>query len=136
MIKPQTGNVGLDEYSYGFRLYTAKLYPEAAQLLKLYIDNYPRDSQISYARNLLGRAYLDDGKPRDAAPWFLMNYKSDPHGARAGDSLLNLAAAMRQLGDDSRACVALNEFATNYAAEAQGRLRQDYAKTRGGLACS
>jgi len=136
VIKPQTGDAGLDEYSYGFRLYTAKLYPEAAQQLKLYIDKYPRDGQISHARNLLGRAYLDDGKPRDAAAWFLMNYKSDPHGARAADSLLNLAAAMRQLGDGSRACIALNEFSATYAAEAQGRLRQDYAKTRGGLTCS
>ncbi|MDP9056043.1 MAG: hypothetical protein M3N34_01735, partial [Pseudomonadota bacterium] len=136
VIKPQTGDAGLDDYSYGFRLYTAKLYPEAAQQLKLYIDKYPKDGQISYARNLLGRAYLDDGKPRDAAPWFLMNYKSDPHGARAADSLLNLAAAMRQQGDDNRACIALNEFAATYAAEARGRLRPDYARTRGGLTCN
>ena len=136
VIKPQSGNAGDDEYSYGFRLYTAKFYPEAAQQLKLYIDKYPKDTHISHARNLLGRAYLDDGKPRDAAPWFLMNYKTDPHGPRAADSLLNLATAMRQLGDNSRACIALNEFSTTYAAEAQGRLRSDYDKTRGGLTCS
>ncbi len=136
VVKPQTGDAGLDEYSYGFRLYTAKFYPEAAQQLKLYIDRYPKDAHISHARNLLGRAYLDDGKPREAAPWFLTNYKTDPHGARAADSLLNLAAAMRQLSDDTRACIALNEFATTYASEAEGRLRQDYAKTRGGLTCS
>ncbi len=136
VIKPQSRDAGLDEYSYGFRLYTAKLYPEAAQQLKLYIDKYPKDVHISHARNLLGRTYLDDGKPRDAAPWFLTNYKTDPHGPRAADSLLNLAAAMRQLGDDSRACIALNEFSANYAADAQGRLRQDYAKTRGGLTCN
>lgn len=136
VIKPQTGTPGLDEYSYGFRLYTAKFYPEAAQQLKLYIDKYPHDAHISHARNLLGRAYLDDGKPRDAAPWFLTNYKTDPQGARAADSLLNLAEAMRQLGDNSRACIALNEFATTYAVEAQGRLRADYARTHSALTCS
>jgi TolA-binding protein len=136
VIKPQTGDAGLDEYSYGFRLYTAKFYPEAAQQLKLYIDKYPRDAHLSYARNLLGRAYLDDGKPGDAAPWFLKNYKADPQGARAADSLLNLAEAMHQLGDNSRACIALNEFAANYAPEAQGRLRPDYTRTRGALTCN
>jgi TolA-binding protein len=136
VIKPQTANGAFDDYTYGFRLYTAKFYPEAAQQLKLYIDKYPRDAHISHARNLLGRAYLDDGKPRDAAPWFLMNYKTDPQGPRAADSLLNLAAAMRQLGDNSRACIALNEFAANYAPEAKGRLRADYARTRGGLTCN
>jgi TolA-binding protein len=136
VIKPQSGNAGLDEYSYGFRLYTEKFYPEAAQQLKLYIDKYPKDDHISHARNLLGRAYLDDGKPRDAAPWFLNNYKSDPQGPRAADSLLNLAEAMHQLGDSNRACIALNEFSTTYAAEAKGRLRADYTKTRGALTCS
>jgi TolA-binding protein len=136
VIKPQTGDAGLDDYSYGYRLYAAKFYPEAAQQLKLYIDKYPKDAHISHARNLLGRAYLDDGKPRDAAPWFLMNYKTDPQGPRAADSLLNLAVAMHQLGDNNRACIALNEFATTYAAEAKGRLRQDYSETRGTLTCS
>ncbi len=136
VIKPQTGDAGLDEYSYGFRLYTAKFYPEAAQQLKIYIDKYPRDAHIGFARNLLGRVYLDDGKPNDAAPWFLTNYKTDPQGPRAADSLLNLAEAMRQLGYTSRACVALNEFAATYAAEAKGRLHQEYARTRGDLTCN
>ncbi len=136
VIKPQTGDAGLDEYSYGFRLYTAKFYPEAAQQLKIYIDKYPQDAHISQARNLLGRAYLDDGKPRDAAPWFLLNYKTDPQGARAADSLLNLAEAMRQSGYNSRACIALNEFSLTYAAEAKGRLHAEYATTRGGLTCN
>jgi TolA-binding protein len=136
VIKPQTGDASDDEYSYGYRLYTAKFYPEAEQQLKLTIDKYPSDARISRARNLLGRTYLDDGKPREAAPWFLQNYKSDPHGPRAADSLLGLAGAMRQLGDSSRACIALHEFADNYSAEAKGRLRQDYAATRSGLTCN
>jgi hypothetical protein len=38
---------------------------------------------VSYARNLLGRAYLDDDKPREAAPWFLQNYQADKKGDRA-----------------------------------------------------
>ena len=133
--KPQTGNAGDDEYSYGFRLWEAKFYPEAAQQLRLYVDRYPRDAKISYGRNLLGRAFLDDGKPRDAAPWFLKNYQTDKNGARAPDSLLNLADSMRQLGDTNRACIALAEFAETYAKDAAGRLKAQYGTVRSAAKC-
>lgn len=133
--KPATGDAGDDEYSYGYRLWDAKFYPEAQQQLKLMIDKHPRDARISYARNLLGRAYLDDGKPRDAATWFLQNYQADKAGARAPDSLLFLAESMRQLDDKKRACIALSEFAQTYAAEAAGRLKAQYDATRTPLKC-
>lgn len=133
--KPQTGNAADDEYSYGFRLWDAKFYPEAAQQLQLYVQKYPRDAKISYGRNLLGRALLDDGKPREAAPWFLQNYQADKKGARAADSLLNLAEAMRQLKDTSRACIALAEFGETYAREAAGRLSGPYAATKSAVKC-
>lgn len=134
--KPATNDAGDDEYNYGFRLWEAKFYPEAQQQLKMYVDRYPRHPRISHARNLLGRAYLDDGKPREAATWFLQNYQTDKNGARAADSLLLLAETMRQLKDTSRACIALSEFAESYAAEAAGRLRSQYDATRGGVKCA
>jgi TolA-binding protein len=136
VVKPQTADSGDDEFTYGFRLYDARLYPEAAQQLRMYLDKYPRHADASKARNLLGRALLDDGKPRDAAPWFLQNYKADPKGARAADSLLGLAQAMHELGDNNRACVALGEFATNYPADARGRLKGAYEQTRAGVSCN
>ncbi len=123
IAKPQTQDPGDDEYSYGFRLWEAKLFPEAQQQLKLMIDRYPRHAKISHARNLLGRAYLDEGKPRDGATWFLQNYQANKTGERAADSLLFLAESMRQLKDTSRACIALGEFAANFPREATGRLR-------------
>jgi TolA-binding protein len=133
--KPATNDAGDDEYSYGFRLWDAKFYPEAQQQLKMFIDRYPSHWRISYARNLLGRAYLDDGKPRDAASWFLQNYPADKTGARAPDSLVYLAEAMRQLKDTNRACIALAEFSETFAAEAAGRLKSEYDATRNGVKC-
>jgi TolA-binding protein len=133
--KPQTNDPGDDEYSYGFRLWEAKFYPEARQQLKLYLDKYPRHSRVSFGRNLLGRAFLDDGQPAEAAKWFLENYQTDKRGARAPDSLLFLAASMKRLKDDKRACIALAEFAETYAAEAAGRLKGQYDETRRGLTC-
>jgi len=136
IAKPQTQDPGDDEYSYGFRLWEAKFYPEAQQQLKLMIDGYPRHSKVSYARNLLGRAYLDDAKPRDAATWFLQNYNTNKTGERAADSLLYLAESMRQLRDTNRSCIALGEFATNFPREAAGRLKTQYDATRAGVKCN
>lgn len=136
VVKPQTNDPGDDEYSYGFRLWEAKFYPEAQQQLKLMIDKYPRHPKSSYAKNLLGRAYLDDGKPREAASWFLQNYQANKQGDRAPDSLLYLAESMRQLKDTSRACIALSEFADTYPREAANRLKGQYDSTRGGLKCN
>lgn len=136
IVKPSTGDAGADEYAYGFRLWEAKFYPEAAQQLTMFVEKYPRHAQISYGRNLLGRAYLDDGKPREAAPWFLNNYQADKSGARAGDSLLYLGEAMIALNDTKRACVALAEFAETYPALASGRLKSQYDANRKAAKCN
>ena len=134
--KPQSGEAGSDEYTYGFRLWEAKFYPEAEQQLTMYVEKYPSDAQISYGRNLLGRAYLDDGKPREAAPWFLKNYQSDKNGARAGDSLLYLGEAMIALKDTKRACIALAEFSETFPALATGRLKSQFDADRKLAKCS
>lgn len=133
--KPSTGDAAEDEYSYGFRLWEAKFYPEAQQQLKLFLEKHPRSTRASWARNLLGRAYLDDSNPLEAAKWFVQNYQTDKRGERAPDSLLYLAVSMKELKDTKRACIALSEFGTTYAAEAAGRLKSTYDATRNGLQC-
>jgi TolA-binding protein len=135
VVKPQTDDPGDDEYSYGFHLWQAGLYPEAQQQLKLYVDKYPSHREISYGRNLLGRAYLDDNQPKAAASYFLENYQKDPNGARAPDSLLYLAESMLALKDSTRACRALAEFGDKYPALAVGRLQSQYDKDRKQAGC-
>lgn len=135
VAKPVSDDPGEDEYLYGYRLWQARLYPEAAQQLKATIAAYPRHGRISYARNLLGRAYLDDGKPGTAAQILLQNYQADRKGARAPDSLLNLAVAMTRLKETQRACVALQELNEAYPAEVAGRLAPAYAEARGAVTC-
>ena len=134
--KPKTRDAGDDEYSYGFRLWEAKFYPESEQQLKMFLQKYPKHPRTSYARNLLGRDYLDDANPREAAGWFLQNYKLEPKGDRAPDSLLLLAEAMRQMGDSKRSCVAIKQFAGTFPAEAVGRLKSQYDATSAGLKCN
>lgn len=136
IAKPQTDDAGDDEYTYGFRLWEAGFYPEAEQQLRLYVDKYPTHARISYGRNLLGRAYLDDGKPKEAAAWFLKNYQADKQGARAPDSLLYLAETMIALKDSKRACIALAEFGETYPALATGRLGDQYRADKGKVTCN
>ena len=134
--KPQTDDAADDEYSYGYRLWNAGFYPEAQQQLTLFVERYPSHWRTTYGRNLLGRAYLDDNKPREAAPWFLRNYQTDKQGARAGDSLLYLAEAMIALEDTNRACIALAEFGETYPALATGRLQDQYERNRRRVDCN
>ena len=136
IAKPQTDNAADDEYTYGFRLWSAGFFPEAEQQLQLYLDKYPADAKASYGRNLLGRAYLDDGKPKEAASWFLKNYQAGKDGARAPDSLLYLADSMIVLKDDKKACIALAEFAKVYTALATGRLADQYEADRKKVTCN
>ena len=136
IAKPQTEDPGDDEYSYGYRLWDAGFFPEAQQQLSLFVEKYPRHPRISFGRNLLGRAYLDDGKAKEAAPWFLKNYQTDKQGARAPDSLLFLAEAMMAMKDTKRACIALAEFADTYPAIASGRLRSQYEGDRAKVTCN
>jgi len=133
--KPETEDPGDDEYSYGFRLWNAGFYPEARQQLTKFVEEHPTHWRITYGRNLLGRAFLDDGQPEDAARWFLRNYQADRQAVRAPDSLLYLAESMIALGDTNRACIALAEFGDTYPAVATGRLSDKYESNRQQVAC-
>jgi TolA-binding protein len=112
------------------------LLSRGAAQLNLFVEKYPSHWRTTYGRNLLGRAYMDDGKPRDAAPWFLKNYQTDKNGARAPDSLLYLAEAMIALGDKDRACIALTEFGETYPAIAAGRLNDQYQADKRKVSCN
>ncbi len=95
--KPDTGDAGEDDYIYGYRLWAAKQYPAAQTQLKKAVAAHPDHRRASYARNLLGRAYLDGGKPQDAAKAFYDNYVKLPTGDRAADSLFYLSKALQSL---------------------------------------
>jgi TolA-binding protein len=135
IAKPDTGDAGEDEYTYGFRLWDAKLYPEARQQLSNFVEDYPDHPLITYGRNLLGRAFLDDGLAEEAARWFLRNYQADRTARRAPDSLLFLAESMIAMGDTRRACIALAEFGDTYPAIASGRLADQYERNRSKVTC-
>jgi TolA-binding protein len=120
--RPATGNAFEDGYTYGYRLWEAKLYRQAQATLEETLATFPGDERASYARNLLGRAWLDDKKPATAVKVFYENYKTDPRGARAPDSLFFLGAALTDIGKAAEACEAFSELAKSYPDEVTDRL--------------
>jgi TolA-binding protein len=133
---PDTGDAAEDMYTYGFRLYSAKLYPEAQAKLKEYVAKYPNGKKASFARNLLGRAYLDEGKPALASVAFYDNYQKLPRGERAAESLSWLGTALIRLKKPADACKVYVEFDEVYGAKATTDAKARVAKGRVDAKCA
>ena len=128
--RPSTGNAALDGYTYGFRLWSAKFYPEAQAQLQSTLEKYPNDSSASRTANLLGRAYLDDKKPSMAAKVLYENYRARPKGDRAAESLAWVGESLIQLNRLKDACLAYDELADVFGATMPANVRDMMAKGR------
>lgn len=135
IVMPDTGDAGEDSYIYGFRLWEAKYYPEAQAQLKKTVADHPDHRRASFAQNLLGRAYLDDGKPALASVALYENYQKKPRGGRAADSLYFLSTALVQLDKKDDACRVLAELEDVYPDLASGRLARRVASGKQAANC-
>ncbi len=133
---PATGDAAEDAYTYGFRLWTAKLYPEAQVKLKEFAAKFPKHKRASYAQNLLGRAYLDEGKPALASVAFYENYTKNPKGDRASESLYYLGVALTRLKKLPDACKVFDEFKDVYGTSAPADLKARVTKARADASCA
>ena len=136
IVMPVSDDPGEDAYIYGYRLWDANYYPEAQAQLKKAIADHPTHRRASFARNLLGRAYLDDQKPALASVALYENYQELPRGERAPDSLYFLSNALVQLGKKPDACRVLDELSEVYPEAASGRLSDSVASSRRSADCS
>lgn len=134
---PSTGDAAEDDYTYGFRLYTAKFYPEAQAKLKDFVAKYPvSNKRWSYAQNLLGRAYFDEGKPALASVAFFDNYKKAPRGERAAESLTWLGQALVKLKKNADACKVFDELNEAYGSKLTADQKARAAKGRADAKCA
>jgi TolA-binding protein len=133
--KPSTGDAFEDGYNYGYRLWEAKYFPEAQVQLEETVKKYPTHKRVSYARNLLGRAWLDDGRPSQAAKIFYDNYKADAKGDRAPESLYFLGESLIRMDKPADACDVFNQLTKAYPGEASGRLAGRVAEGRKTAKC-
>jgi TolA-binding protein len=116
---PQSDDPAEAAYLYGYKLWSSKYYPEAEA------------QRASYAQNLLGRSYLDDGKAALAALALYDNYKKMPDGDRAPDSLYYLAQALTRLHKPAdEVCKVYDELNDVYGAKIGASLKADVARGR------
>jgi TolA-binding protein len=134
--RPSTGDAAEDGYVYGFRLWQAKMYPEAEAALKTVAEKYSGHRRASFAQNLLGRLYLDQGKPALAAVALYDSYKKWPKGERAPESLYWLGQALIALKKPADACKVYGEFDAVYAQTAAASLKTQIASGRKQARCA
>lgn len=132
---PSTGNAAEDAYLYGYRLWDARLYPEAQAQLQKVLADYPQHRRASYAGNLLGRAYLDNNQPTLAVRAFYDNYRERPRGERAADSVYYMGMALIRLDRRADACRTFDEFDRAYGATASAQLKGQVVSGRGQARC-
>lgn len=133
--RPSTGEAGEDAYLYGYRLWAAKLYPEAETQLKSVVASYPKHRRASYAQNLLGRSYLDEGKPSLASIAFYDNYKKYPDGERAPESLYYLGSALMKLNKPADACKVYGELTDVFSDRIDAGMKARVATARTAAKC-
>ncbi len=131
-----SGDPGEEAYLAGYRFWTAGNFPQAQKALGAMIKAYPKHTRTSYARNLLGRAYLDDGKPATAAKEFLANYQQEPKGERAADSLYFLGQALVKLNKPAEACKVYDELQDVYGAAMRDWVKQRIPQARRDAKCA
>ena len=127
---------GEDAYSEGFRLWRDGKYDQAITALRAFLSGFPNHRRASFARNLIGRAMLDKGEPRPAAEALLANYRKDPKGERAPDSLYYLGQALMQLKQPGQACKAYGELEDVYGSSVRPDLKALVTKGKADAGCS
>jgi TolA-binding protein len=127
---------GEDAYSQGFRLWEAGQYDQAIGALKSFTSAYPKHRRVSFANNLIGRSLLDKGDARGAATALLANYRSNPNGERAPDSLFYLGQALMKLGQPGQACKSYAELDAVYGAKIRPDLKKLETDAKAQAQCS
>jgi TolA-binding protein len=129
------GDPAQEAYNAGYRLWEQRRYQEAQQALEAAAAAHPNSRWASWARNLAGRAYLDDGKPATAARVLLANYQDNPRGERAADSLFFLGQSLVALNRRPEACRVYDELQEVYP-NMRDWLRQRLPEVRRNARCT
>jgi len=129
-------SAGEEAYDRGFQLWTQKKYDQAITALRAMASSFPGHRRVSWANNLAGRALLDKGDYRAAAEALLANYRTDPQGERAADSLYYLGQASLKLRQPAQACKAYAELENVYGGSMRSELRRLLPAAKSEANCS
>ena len=123
-------------YDEGYNLWKAGKFDQAITSLRAFASSFPGHRRVSWANNLAGRALLDKGQPRAAAEALLANYRSNPKGERAADSLFYLGQSLMKLGQAAQACKAYAELEEVYGKSMRGELSRLLPPAKADAGCN
>lgn len=126
---------GEDAYAEGLRLWRDGMYDQSITALRAFISAFPTHRRVSYANYLIGRALLNKGQARAAAEVLLANYRSDPMGERAPDSLYYLGRSLLALRQPGQACKAYAELEKVYLPSQRADLKSLVAAAKNEARC-
>ncbi|MCA1654411.1 MAG: tetratricopeptide repeat protein [Sphingomicrobium sp.] len=132
---PSFEAAGEAAYQQGYDLWSAKKYDQAITQLRAMVSSFPGHRRVSWANNLVGRALLDKGQSRAAAEALLANYRGNPKGERAPDSLYYLGQSLVKLGQPTQACKAYAELSDIYGATMRAQLKAMLPAARAQAQC-
>ena len=124
-----------EAYDAGYQLWKAGKYDAAIGALRAFSSAYPNHRRTSWANNLAGRAMLDKGEPRAAAEALLANYRGNPKGERAADSLYYLGQSLMKLDQASQACKAYAELDAVYGSTMRADLKKLLSEAKSQAKC-
>jgi TolA-binding protein len=124
-----------EAYDAGYQLWKAGKYDAAIGALRAFSSAYPNHRRTSWANNLAGRAMLDKGEPRAAAEALLANYRGNPKGERAADSLYYLGQSLMKLDQASQACKAYGELEAVYGSTMRADLKKLLSEAKSQAKC-
>jgi TolA-binding protein len=129
-------DAGEAAYTEGFRLWEAGRYDASIASLRAFVSAFPKHRRVSFANNLIGRALLDKGDARAAVQAFVGNYRGNPGGERAPDSLYYLGQAFMKLGQAAQACNAYAELDEVYGSKIRPELKKLQTEAKQQAQCS
>ena len=106
-------------YQAAYAFVAAKQYDKAETALQAFVAKYPKSAKASHAQYWLGRTYMAQHLPAQAAKAYLDNYRNMPKGARAPDSLLGLGGALMAMDPPNadKACEVYGELQAAYGSK-------------------
>lgn len=123
-----------DQYAFAFGLLRQANYDQAELALAEFVKANPDDPLSGNARYWLGETFYVRGNHLKAAEVFAENYKLDPKGAKAPDTLLKLGMSLATLDKGQQACITYGELRKKFP-EAPQAIKTTLERERKRLSC-
>ncbi|MCC7016704.1 MAG: tol-pal system protein YbgF [Rhodospirillales bacterium] len=123
-----------DQYAFAFGLLRQANYDQAEAALAEFVKTHPDDPLAGNARYWLGETYYVRGNHLKAAEVFAENYKLDPKGSKAPDTLLKLGMSLAILDKGQQACITFGELRKKFP-DAPQAIKSTLERERKRLSC-